>query len=131
MAPAQGVRIHVFVSQYLNNTVFAHFPNASECGLQSAVVALNPSQVDFAPPITIVGAALYNIDVNALLQLGRTNSTAVECLDACDSYDHALVIDVDGSFTGTTYTMLFMRVARYCAGSLSTFGCVVSGGGFR
>ena len=96
------MRIHVFVSQYLNNTVFAHFPNASECGLQSAVVALNPSQVDFAPPITIVGAALYNIDVNALLQLGRTNSTAVECLDACDSYDHALVIDVDGSFTGTT-----------------------------
>ena len=46
---------------YINDTVFAHFPNASDCGKRSAILVLNPSQVDFNPPFTLSRIALHNV----------------------------------------------------------------------
>jgi hypothetical protein len=46
---------------FISNTVFAHFPDPSDCGKRSAILVLNPSQVDFNPPFTLSAIAFHNV----------------------------------------------------------------------
>jgi hypothetical protein len=84
----------------VDNTVFGFF-NASECGKRSAAVAVNPSQVDFHPPMAFSGITYVEVAEDAKFALGRSATTAGECVNAaCDSYGFTIVSDVDGSITG-------------------------------
>ena len=84
----------------MTNTVFAHF-QSTDCGKNSAAVAINPSQVDFFPPMTFAGISYVEVDEAAKFALARTDRTAAECQGACDSYDYTIISDADGSITGT------------------------------
>jgi hypothetical protein len=89
-----------FMLQFVRDSVFAFF-NSTDCGQISAAVAINPSQVDFFPPMTFSGIDYAEVQEEAKFFLGRSAATASECREACDSYDFAVITDEDGSVTGT------------------------------
>jgi hypothetical protein len=86
--------------QFVDSTVFAYFPR-SECGQRSAALAVNPSQTDFNPPVTMSNIKYVSVDDGAMFALGRSDTTAGECKNAaCDSYGYTMVLDKDGTVTG-------------------------------
>ncbi len=91
--------------------MFAHFPDPDECDQSSAAIALNPSQSDFQPPITLSGTLFVDVAVNAMLSLGRHATTAPACRNGCDGYNFALVVDSDGSLTGAAGTNILGEYA--------------------
>jgi hypothetical protein len=93
------------IVQYIRDTIFAHFVS-SECGQQSVAVALNPSQIDFAPPFTMSGVSWFNVQSAAKLYLSTMDTTPSECLEVCDSYSFAMVMDEDGSLTGVANSVV-------------------------
>ena len=84
------------------NVTMGNFHSA-DCGLQSTALALNPSQIDWSPPVHLSGMAWPGTDATAKLNLGFVSGTDPKCLggDGCDSYRFGLVLDVDGSVGGT------------------------------
>ena len=103
--------------QLVRNTTFAFF-NSTECGQTSAAVAINPSQVDFFPPMSFSGIRYHTVEESSRFALGRSATTAVECTGAaCDSYDFTIISDDDGSVTGLAGR--YAACARCVAPSLS------------
>ncbi len=86
--------------QFVRSSVFAYF-NGSECGQRSVAVTVNPSQVDFFPPMTFSGIAFVSTPEAAKFALGRSVTTVGKCASGnCDGYDFVMVTDDDGSLTG-------------------------------
>ncbi len=121
---------------FVEDTVFAHFA-ATECGQRSAAVAMNPSQVDFHPPMSFSGITYVEVEEAAKFVLGRTATTAGECRGTCDSYAFTMVADVDGSISGTPGSTVLGENAPLalssptCASKLEWGGFVCTGVTFR
>ena len=79
-------------------TTFAYW-NASDCGLTSAAVAWNPSQIDHTPIVNMRGITWTNADVNAHFLIKTTDASA-SCVGSCDGRDQIGIRDEDGSALG-------------------------------
>jgi len=91
-ASAQG---NVFVS----NTSFAFFQD-SDCGLTSKAIALNPTQIDYTPPLFFNRIAWHASSAAARLSFGLTAQHPRVCEQSCDSVNFAVATDNDGTFLG-------------------------------
>ena len=92
--------------QFVEDTIFAYFAGTECSGLKSVAISLNPSQPDFTPPFTVRGVSFVEVDPDARLFFGKSETTAAECASVCDSYNFAAAVDVDGSLTGTANSMV-------------------------
>ena len=94
-------------SLIVTNVTFGYF-STNDCGLQSTALAVNPSQVDWSPPVYLSSTTWTSVDSDARMSLGFIDATSTQCTstgggdaNGCDSYRFALVFDVDGSVGGT------------------------------
>jgi hypothetical protein len=110
----------------IDNVTFAHF-DATDCGMHSTAVSLNPSQPDWSPTMHLSRIAWAQVDVNARLFLGFSPSTNGLCTsgDGCDSYRFALVKDVDGSVGGSVGASIISEVNPQLA--MWSPGCIAKG----
>ena len=86
----------------VSTTTFAYW-NASDCGLTSAAVAWNPSQVDHTPIINMRSITWTNTDVNAHFLIKTTDASA-SCEGSCDGRDQIGIRDEDGTALGIAMT---------------------------
>lgn len=92
--------------QFIRDTMFGYFVS-NECGQSSIAITLNPSQTDFAPPITLSGVSWVSVEESARVYLSTLPQTPSECLEVCDSYTFAVLNDEDGSLTGVVNSTVF------------------------
>ena len=87
----------------VSQTTFAFF-NASDCGLQSAAVAWNPSQTDHSPIVNMRTITWTQTDVDSHFSFQATAASGDCPGNACDGLTHLGIRDEDGTALGIALT---------------------------
>lgn len=83
---------------FIRNTVFAHFSGDDDCGAKSRAVVHNPTQVDYAPPMTFEGLRWFNTSREGRFWFGMNELTDGKCVSSgCDGFNHIMIEDKDGT----------------------------------
>ena len=84
-----------FIAQVdLLNIAFGYF-KADDCGQRSAAVAMNPTQTEYSPQMTLskVNFASGSVEPRARFMMEKAGCRS----GTCDAYNQAFIVDVDGS----------------------------------
>jgi hypothetical protein len=96
---------------FLRNVLFSGFAGGEtlDCGRESRAIVMNPTQVDMAVPVTLASINWDDVPRGARFHF-RMNSAYTDgrCADGrqCDSSSFILVVDSDGTTTGTARTTI-------------------------
>jgi hypothetical protein len=92
----------VNVAAYLENVRFGLFA-LSDCGRRSTALVHNPTQIDQSVPHYARGITWEQVDSSARFHFTWNGNTDEHCVDGqgCDSFNHIMVRDMDGSLLGT------------------------------